>query len=67
MKMKKLGKKKSMVSSWEGPFLFLKYLDGDGFIEQDEKGKMCVVKGKTKQLWDRPQRDLQMFYSTQVV
>ncbi len=44
VKMKKLGKKKSMVSSWEGPFMFLKYLDG--FMEQDEGGEMCVVKGK---------------------
>jgi hypothetical protein len=48
VKMKKLGKKKSVVSTSEGPFLFLIYLDGDGFIEQDEGGKICVVKGKTK-------------------
>jgi hypothetical protein len=32
VKMKKPGKKKSVVFSWEGPFIFLKYLDGDGFI-----------------------------------
>ncbi len=56
--MKKLGKKKSAVFSWEGPFLFLIYLDGDGFIEQDEVGEMCVVKGKTEQLWDKPRQDL---------
>jgi hypothetical protein len=48
VKMNKPGKKKSLVSSWEGPFLFLNYLDGNGFMEQDEKGRMCFVKGKEK-------------------
>jgi hypothetical protein len=48
VKMNKAGKKKSLVSSWEGPFLFLNYLDGNGFMEQDEKGRMCFVKGKEK-------------------
>jgi hypothetical protein len=29
VKMNKPGKKMSLVSSWEGPFLFLNYLDGN--------------------------------------
>jgi hypothetical protein len=33
VKMKKPGKKMSMVSSCENPFLFVKYLDGNGFLE----------------------------------
>ncbi len=33
VKMKQLGKKKSLTSSWEGPFLFIKYLDGNEFLE----------------------------------
>jgi hypothetical protein len=33
VKMKKPGKKKSLASSWEGPFLFMKYLDNNGFQE----------------------------------
>jgi hypothetical protein len=33
VKMKKLGKKMSMVSNCERPFLFVKYLDGNGFLE----------------------------------
>jgi hypothetical protein len=32
VKMKKLGKKKSLESSWEGPFLFVNYLDGKVFF-----------------------------------
>jgi hypothetical protein len=38
VKMKKQGKKKSLASIWEGPFLFVKYLDGFGFMDQDEGG-----------------------------
>jgi len=33
VKMKKVGKKKSFTSNWEGPFLFMKYLDGNRFLE----------------------------------
>ncbi len=47
MKMEKLGKKKSLASSWEGPFLFVKYLNGNGFMDQDEGGKnLCDQGGK---------------------
>ncbi len=50
VKMKKLGKKKSLVFSWERPFLFVNYLDGNVFMEQNEGGRICVVKGKEEQL-----------------
>jgi hypothetical protein len=46
VKMKKPRKKKSLASSWEGPFFFVKYLDGNGFLDQNEGGKFCVIKGK---------------------
>jgi hypothetical protein len=42
VKMEKLGKKKSLVSTWEGPFLFLNYFDDNGFMGQDE-GVECVL------------------------
>jgi hypothetical protein len=54
VKRKKLGKKKSLVFNWEGPFLFVKYLDGSGYIDHDEGGRICVIKGKEEQLWDGP-------------
>jgi hypothetical protein len=46
VKMNKPGKKKFLVFGWEGPFLFLNYLDGNGFMEQDEGGRMCIVKSR---------------------
>ncbi len=46
VKMKTLRKKKSMASSWEGPFLFVNYLDENGFMDHDEGGRICVIKGK---------------------
>jgi hypothetical protein len=33
VKIKKLGKKKSLASSWEEPFFFVKYLDENGFLD----------------------------------
>jgi hypothetical protein len=54
VKMKKPREKKSLVFSWEGLFLFLNYLDGNGFMEQDKRGRMCIVKSKEEQLWDKP-------------
>jgi hypothetical protein len=45
VKMIKLGKKKSLIFGWEGPFLFVNYLDEKGFLEQDEGGHICVIKG----------------------
>ncbi len=50
--MKKLGKK-SLASNWEGPFLFMKYLNNNGFQEQDEGGRICVIKGKDEKIWDK--------------
>jgi hypothetical protein len=46
VKMNKPRKKKSMVSSWEGPFFFVKFLNGNGFMDRDEGGGICVIKGK---------------------
>jgi hypothetical protein len=34
--------------------MFVRYLDGHGFLEQDEGKRVCVVKGKDDKLWDRP-------------
>ncbi len=63
-KMKKLGKKKSLTSSWEGPFLFMKYLDGNELLEQDEGGRIRVIKGMDEKLWNRPRKDLQIYHAT---
>jgi hypothetical protein len=54
VKMKKPCKKKSLASNWEEPYLFVRYLDGHGFLEQDEGAKVCVMKVKNEKLWDKP-------------
>jgi hypothetical protein len=38
------------------------YLDGKGSFEQDEGGCICVIKGWDDELWDQPQRDLQVYH-----
>lgn len=50
VKMKETKKKKSLASSWEGPFFFMKYLDNNGFQEQDKGGKTYALKGKDEKL-----------------
>ncbi len=62
VKMKKPKMKKSLTSNWEIPFLFMKYVDNNGFQEQDEGGKIFVIKGKDEKIWDRLRRDPQVFH-----
>ncbi len=62
VKIKKPRKKKSLASIWENPFLFMKYLDNNGFQEQDEGGIICALKGKDEKLSDRPRKDLKVFH-----
>jgi hypothetical protein len=46
VKMKKPRKKKSLASSWEGPFFFVKYLDGLVLWTKMKGGRIYVIKGK---------------------
>jgi hypothetical protein len=34
--------------------MFVKYLDGNGFSEHDERRRICAIKGKEEQFWGRP-------------
>jgi hypothetical protein len=40
----------------------MKYLDSNGFQEQDGGGRIYVIKGKDEKIWDRPRKDLQVFH-----
>jgi hypothetical protein len=31
----------------------MKYLDNNGFQEQDKGGNICVIKGKDENIWDK--------------
>jgi hypothetical protein len=55
VKMGKPGKMKSLESGWEGPYLFVNYLDGKGSFKQDEGGRICVIKGGNDELWINPE------------
>jgi hypothetical protein len=56
--MKKPSKNKFLASSWEGPFIFVEYLNVNGYMDQDEGNKINVVKGEEEQLWDMLRRNL---------
>jgi hypothetical protein len=45
-------KKMSLVFRWEEP---------------DERGRMCIVKGKEEQFWDISHQDLQLYHYAQLV
>jgi hypothetical protein len=53
IKMRKLGKKRSLFSNWEGPYFFVEYKDGKGFLEQNHGNKMCIPKDLKGQCWER--------------
>ncbi len=61
VEMEKPSRKISLAFSQEGLFVFVKYLDGNGSMEQDEGNIICVVKDKEEQLQDKPKRDYNCF------
>ncbi len=50
VKMKKPGKK-ALIGSWERPYLFVRYVDEQRGLEQDDGKRKCVIKGKDGQQW----------------
>jgi hypothetical protein len=64
IKMKKLGKKKSLLASWEGLYLVAGYKDGKGCPEQDDGAKICIIKDKDGQTWQKRKQDLQIYHTT---
>ncbi len=47
--MKKPSKKKVLIGSWEGPYLFVGYVDEQVGVEQDDGIRKCIIKGKDEQ------------------
>ncbi len=43
VKMKKPGKKRALVASWEGPYQFIRHVDGKGNFDFDEGCQMCTI------------------------
>jgi hypothetical protein len=40
----KLGKKKALTSSWEGPYQFVGHVDGNNQVDFDEGNRLCIIK-----------------------
>jgi hypothetical protein len=45
VKMRKLGKRRSLFANWEGPYAFVKYKDEKGCRKFDDDNQICIIKG----------------------
>jgi hypothetical protein len=63
VKMKKPGKKKALIASWEGPYQFIGHTDGKGNLDFEEGYRLCIIQDADGHQWERSRRDLQIFYA----
>jgi len=63
VKMKKLGKIKALIASWEGPYQFIGHTDGKGNLDFEEGYRLCIIQDADGHQWERYRRDLQIFYA----
>jgi hypothetical protein len=63
--MKKPRKKKSLTSSWEGPYWFVGYSNENGDDEFDEGNKLCIVRDANEHQWEHSWRYLQVYHAEQ--
>jgi hypothetical protein len=59
-----LERKKSLVSSWEGPFFLWNIQMGRVFLSKMKEDAFVSSKQKDDRLWDKPKRDLQVYHVT---
>jgi hypothetical protein len=64
IKMRRPGKKRSLLSNWEGPYFFVEYKDGKGFQEQDHGSRIYIFKDLKGHCWEQSKRDMQLYLST---
>jgi len=65
VEMKKLGKKKTLTSSWEGPYQVVGHVDGNGNVDFEEGNKLCIIKDGDGHQWERSCKDLQIYHVLQ--
>ncbi len=63
VKMKKLGKKKALTSSQEGPYQFVTHVDGLGNLHFEEDSKLCIIQDANGNQWERSHRDLHIYHA----
>ncbi len=64
VKMKKLGKRRALTASWEGPYQFVGHADGKGNFDFEEGCRMCIIQDADGRQWERSRRDLQIYYAS---
>ncbi len=62
VKMKKLGKRRALSASWEGPYQFIGHADGKGNFDFEEGSRLCIVQDADGHQWERFRRDLQIHH-----
>jgi hypothetical protein len=62
VKMKKPGKKKTLISSWEGSYQFVAHADRIGNLDFEEGNKICIIKDVDGNQWERSHMDLQIYH-----
>jgi len=65
VKMKKPGKKKALITNWEGPYLFVAHIDGIGNLDFEEGSRVCIVQDADGNQWERPRMDFQVYHTPQ--
>jgi hypothetical protein len=65
VKMKRLGKKKALIASWEGPYLFVAHINRIGNLDFEERSRICIIQDADGNQWERPRRDLQVYHTPQ--
>jgi len=63
VKMKKPGKRRALVASWEGPYQFVGHADGKENFDFEEGYRLCIVQDADGRQWERSRRDLQIYYA----
>ncbi len=65
VKMKKLGKKKALTSSWEGPYQFVMHADGIGNLDFEEGNRVCIIQNADENQCKKSRKDLQIYHVLQ--
>jgi len=62
VKMKKPGKRRALIASWEGPYQFIGHSDGKGNLDFEEGCRLCIIQDADGHQWERSRRDFQIFF-----
>jgi hypothetical protein len=53
VKMKKLGKRRALTASWEGPYQFVGHADGKGNFDFEEGCRIYIIQDADGRQWER--------------